>query len=55
MPQGSPTIGLILCKGKSKTVVEYNLRDAKSPIGAAEYRLLPPKLKKLVAETGERD
>jgi len=65
MPQDSPTIGLILCKGKNKTVVEYTLRDAKSPIGVAEYRLLPPKLKaelpetkqlkKLVAETGERD
>ena len=65
MPQDSPTIGLILCKGKNKTVVEYTLRDAKSPIGVAEYRLLPQKLKaelpetnqlkKLVAETGERD
>jgi len=44
-PQDSPTIGIILCKGKNKTVVEYTLRDAKSPIGVAEYRLLPPKLK----------
>jgi predicted nuclease of restriction endonuclease-like (RecB) superfamily len=62
-PQDSATIGIILCKGKNKTVVEYTLRDAKSPIGVAEYRLLPPKLKaklpetkqlkKLVAETGE--
>ncbi|MEW6542112.1 MAG: PDDEXK nuclease domain-containing protein [Nitrospirota bacterium] len=39
------TIGLILCKGKSKTVVEYTLRDMKSPMGVAEYRLLPPDLK----------
>jgi predicted nuclease of restriction endonuclease-like (RecB) superfamily len=62
--QDSPTIGIILCKGKNKTVVEYTLRDAKSAIGVAEYRLLPAKLKtklpetkqlkKLVAETGER-
>jgi hypothetical protein len=44
-PQDSPTIGIILCKGKNKTVVEYTLRDAKSPIGVAEYRLLPPNLK----------
>ena len=44
-PQDSPTIGIILCRGKNKTVVEYTLRDAKSPIGVAEYRLLPPKLK----------
>ena len=41
----APTIGIILCRGKSKTVVEYTLRDAKSPIGVAEYRLLPPALK----------
>jgi predicted nuclease of restriction endonuclease-like (RecB) superfamily len=40
-----PTIGIILCRGKNKTVVEYTLRDAKSPIGVAEYRLLPPALK----------
>jgi len=60
-PQDRPTIGLILCRGKNKTVVEYTLRDAKSPIGVAEYRLLPPRLKtqmpkadalkQLVAET----
>jgi predicted nuclease of restriction endonuclease-like (RecB) superfamily len=60
-PQDAPTIGIILCKGKNQTVVEYTLRDAKSPIGVAEYRLLPPRLKaklpearelkKLVAET----
>ena len=40
-----PTIGLILCRGKNKTVVEYTLRDARKPIGVAEYRLLPPALK----------
>jgi len=40
-----PTIGLILCRGENKTVVEYTLRDAKSPLGAAEYCLLPTDLK----------
>jgi predicted nuclease of restriction endonuclease-like (RecB) superfamily len=40
-----PTIGLILCRGKNKTVVEYTLLDAKSPLGVAEYRLLPTDLK----------
>jgi predicted nuclease of restriction endonuclease-like (RecB) superfamily len=28
-PQDSPAIGIILCRGKNKTVVEYTLRDAK--------------------------
>ena len=45
-----PTIGLILCRGKSKTVVEYTLQDARSPIGVAEYRLLPKDLKAALPE-----
>lgn len=40
-----PTIGIILCRGRNKTVVEYTLRDARKPIAVAEYRLLPPRLK----------
>ncbi len=51
--QDGPTIGIILCRGKNKTIVEYTLRDAKSPIGVAEYRLLPPKLKAELPETNE--
>jgi predicted nuclease of restriction endonuclease-like (RecB) superfamily len=43
--EDASTIGIILCRGKNKTVVEYTLRDAKSPIGVAEYRLLPPAFK----------
>jgi predicted nuclease of restriction endonuclease-like (RecB) superfamily len=52
-PQDGATIGIILCRGKNQTVVEYTLRDAKSPIGVAEYRLLPPKLKAELPETKE--
>jgi len=40
-----PTIGIILCRGKNKTVVEYTLHQARKPVAVAEYRLLPPKLK----------
>ncbi len=43
--EDGPTIGIILCRGKNKTVVEYTLRDSKKPVAVAEYRLLPPKLK----------
>jgi len=50
-PPDGPTIGLILCRGKNQTVVEYTLRDAKSPMGVAEYRLLPPKLKSKLPDT----
>ena len=34
----NPPIGIILCKEKSRTVVEYTLHDARKPIGVATYR-----------------
>jgi predicted nuclease of restriction endonuclease-like (RecB) superfamily len=52
-PVDGPTIGLILCRGKSKTVVEYTLRDTRKPIGVAEYRLLPPALKAQLPEASK--
>jgi predicted nuclease of restriction endonuclease-like (RecB) superfamily len=36
----SPSIGLILCRTKNRTVVEYTLRDTTRPIGISEYRLM---------------
>jgi predicted nuclease of restriction endonuclease-like (RecB) superfamily len=44
----NPSIGLILCKSKNKTVVEYALLQSKKPIGVAAYRAvsaLPRELK----------
>ena len=44
----NPSIGIILCKEKNRTVVEYALYDAHEPIGVATYRLvkrLPKELK----------
>ena len=35
----SPSIGMILCKSKEKTTVEYALKDASKPIGVATYRV----------------
>ena len=45
-----PTIGLLLCRGKDRLVVEYALRDLKKPMGVAEWetrlvRSLPEELK----------
>ncbi len=34
----NPSIGIILCKEKNRTVVEYALHDARKPIGVATYR-----------------
>jgi len=33
-----PSIGIILCKTRSQTLVEYALRDMRRPIGISEYR-----------------
>ena len=44
----NPSIGIILCKGKTRTIVEYALRDARKPIGVATYEItktLPKNLK----------
>jgi len=35
----NPTIGLLLCKAKSKIIAEYALRGMSQPIGIAEYEL----------------
>ena len=36
----NPTIGLLLCKSKSKIIAEYALRGTSQPIGIAEYELM---------------
>lgn len=44
----NPSIGIILCKSKDKTIVEYALRESNKPIGVATYRIvstLPQELK----------
>ena len=49
-PDDKPTIGLLLVKGKNKTIVEYSLAGYQNPIGVAEWknqiaRSLPEELK----------
>ena len=36
----APTIGLLLCKTRRRTIVEYALRDTAKPMGIAEYQLV---------------
>ncbi len=48
MEDENPSIGIILCKSKNRTVVEYALRETKKPIGIATYKMysdLPNELK----------
>jgi len=44
-----PSIGIILCKEKKRTVVEYALKESNKPIAVASYRItstLPKELRK---------
>lgn len=44
----NPSIGIILCKTKDRTIVEYALRESQKPIGVAGYTVvkkLPKELK----------
>lgn len=36
----NPTIGLLICKSKDDTVVEWSFRGMTQPLGVAEYKLL---------------
>jgi predicted nuclease of restriction endonuclease-like (RecB) superfamily len=36
----NPSIGIIICKEKSRTTVEYALKDSNKPIGVSSYQLL---------------
>ena len=61
----NPTIGILICKSKNDTVVEYALRDIHKPIGVSEYIItkhLPdelksslPSIEEIEAELGECD
>lgn len=44
----NPTIGILICRSKNDTVVEYALKDINKPIGVSEYQftqILPENLK----------
>lgn len=56
LPEENPSIGIIICKSKDKTVVEYALRQSNAPIGVATYRLsnfLPDDMKEFLPESEE--
>ena len=56
LPDENPSIGIILCKDKSRTIVEYALKDSKKPIGVSTYKMtekLPRELKKYLPSPEE--
>lgn len=52
----NPSVGIIICKDKNRTVVEYALNNSNKPIGVATYEMkkkLPEKLKKFLPSPEE--
>lgn len=48
LPDENPSIGIILCKSKQRTIVEYALKESNKSIGVGTYQVvskLPQELK----------
>jgi hypothetical protein len=51
LPEENPSIGIIICKSKNRTKVEYALKPSNKPIGVATYSAyenLPENLRSLL-------
>ncbi len=51
LPEENPSVGIIICKDKNRTVVEYSLKSVSKPIGIATYNIsstLPENMKDLL-------
>lgn len=56
LPDENPSIGIIICKEKKRTTVEYALKESNQPIGIATYKLteyLPIEFKDLLPTPSE--
>jgi predicted nuclease of restriction endonuclease-like (RecB) superfamily len=45
LPAHNPSIGVLLCKTPNDMVVKYSLQGIQTPLGVAEYELMPKQLK----------
>lgn len=56
LPEENSSLGIIICKSKDKTYVEYALRQSNAPIGVATYQLqnvLPEDMKSMLPDPEE--
>ena len=56
LPEENSSIGIIICKSKDKTYVEYALKQSNAPIGVATYQLqnvLPEHMKLMLPDPEE--
>lgn len=49
----NPTIGLLICKSKDNTVVEWSFRGMNQPLGVAEYKMLSDQFSKVLPSESE--
>lgn len=52
----NPSIGIVICKSKKRTIVEYALKDVSKPIGVSTYKIsnaLPEEMKELLPSPDE--
>jgi len=56
LPDENPSIGIIICKSKKRTRVEYTLKSSSKPIGVATYSYydsLPEEMRSLLPTPDE--
>jgi len=56
LPDENPSIGIIICKSKERTIVEYALKSSDKPIGVATYSIhntLPEEMRSLLPSPEE--
>jgi len=56
LPNENDSIGIIICREKNRTIVEYSLKNSSMPIGVATYTTtakLPKKYSNLLPNTKE--
>ena len=56
LPEENPSIGIIICKSKHRTRVDYTLKTTNTPIGVATYSFhenLPDNMRSLLPSPDE--
>jgi hypothetical protein len=56
LPHENPSIGIVLCKEKNNTVVEFSIKTVSKPIGVSTYRMskeIPEDMKNVLPEVDE--
>lgn len=56
LEEENPSIGIIVCKSKDRTIVEYTLKDVSKPVGVSTYKIrrsLPKEMRQYLPAPAE--